>query len=313
MFLGRRLIFGRLELQLTDALILAALFAFSVLGTVFTVDGWAMLIVKNLAVGLLLLGAVLITPRIQNRVLKFFVRVAAITLSYAYLFGAVDKLQLIFHSEWLDYYVLDFEQWVLGVQPTLWIEKFTSPWLTEWMMFSYVVYVPLYPILCGIIYFTRGELPMEEYFFTLGLTNILCDIGFIVFPVASPMYYIKELYTVPLDGYVFTFLGELMRKYLHFAGGSIPSPHAAAATIMWIMAYRYHRPSFYVLAPIVISLYVSTFYGRYHYLTDAIVGILVAVIALALAPVIMRAWDRLVERGTVRTLFTRSRAEKQFS
>ena len=313
MFLGRRLIFGKLELQLTDALILVALFAFSILGAMFAVDGWALLIVKNLAVGFLLLGAVLITPRIQNRVLKFFVRVAAITLSYAYLFGAVDKLQLIFHSEWLDYYVLDFEQWVLGVQPTLWVEKFTTPWLTEWMMFSYVVYVPLYPILCGIIYFTRGELPMEEYFFTLGLTNILCDIGFILFPVASPMYYIKELYTVPLDGYVFTFLGESMRKYLHFAGGSIPSPHAAAATIMWVMAYRYHRPSFYGLAPIVISLYVSTFYGRYHYLTDAIVGVLVAVIALVLAPVLMRAWDRLIGRGTIRTLFARTRVEKPVS
>src|SRR3989304_2781354 len=313
MFLGRRLIFGKLELQLTDALILVALVSFSILGALFLVDNWALLIVKNCAVGLLLLGAVMVTQRIQHRFLRFLVRVAAITLSYAYLFGAVDKLQLIFHSEWLDPYILDFEQWVFGVQPTLWIEKFTTPWLTEWMMFSYVVYVPLYPILCGIIYFTRGELPMEEYFFTLGLTHILCDIGFILFPVASPMYFIKEVYTIPLDGYVFTFLGELMRTYLHFSGGSIPSPHAAAATIMWIMAYRYHRPSFYVLAPIVISLYVSTFYGRYHYLSDAIVGVLVAVIALILAPMIMRAWDRLVERGTVRMLFARTRVEKPLS
>lgn len=306
MFLGRRLIFGKLELQLTDALILTALLSFSLLDLVFLVESWGLLILKNLVVGLLLVGAALITPRIQNRVLRFFVRVAAITLSYAFLFGAVDKLQLIFHSEWLDYYVLDFEQWLFGVQPTLWSQQFTTPWLTEWMMFSYVIYVPLYPILCGIIYFTRGELPMEEYFFTLGLTNILCDVGFILFPVASPMYYIKELYTLPLDGYVFTYLGELMRSYLHFAGGSIPSPHAAAATIMWIMAYRYHRPSFYVMAPVVLSLYVSTFYGRYHYLTDAVVGILVAIVALALAPVFMRAWDRLIERGTIRQLFIRT-------
>ena len=313
MFLGRRIIFGKLELQLTDALVLAALLSFSVLGLLFLVDGWALLILKNFAVGLLLLGAAMVTPRIQHRFWRFLVRVAAITLSYAYLFGAVDKLQLVFHSEWLDYYVLDFEQWIFGFQPTLWAEKFTTPLLTEWMMFSYVVYVPLYPILCGIIYFTRGELPMEEYFFTLGLANILCDIGFILFPVASPMYFIKEVYTVPLDGYVFTFLGELMRKYLHFAGGSIPSPHAAAATIMWIMAYRYHRPSFHVLTPIIISLYVSTFYGRYHYLTDAVVGILVAVLALVLAPKIMRAWDRLVERGTVRMLFARSQVEKPLS
>jgi len=308
MFLGRRFIIGRFELQLTDALVLVALALFSLLAVIFfrVVEGWSTLILKNAGVALAFLGAVYFTPRISQRFWRFLARVAAITLSYAYLFGAVDKLQLILHQEWLDYYVLDLEQYVFGVQPTLWLEQYISPWLTEWMMFSYVIYVPLYPILCGIIYFTRGELPMEEYFFTLGLTNILCDIGFILFPVASPLYFIRELYSVPLDGYLFTHLGEIMRSQLHYAGGSIPSPHAAAATIMWIMAYRYHRLSFHILTPIILSLYVSTFYGRYHYLTDAVVGVLVAFLALAFAPYIMRAWDRLVEKGSLRQMFIRS-------
>lgn len=311
MFLGRRLMLGKLEIQLTDGLVLFTLLFFSLLAAAFfpNVPGWGILIAKNIGVGLLYAATIFLTQRIQHRFLKFFVRVAAVTLSYAYLFGAVDKLQLIFHEEWLDYYILDLEQYLFGVQPTLWLEKYTTPWLTEWMMFSYVIYVPLYPVLCGIIYFTRGELPMEEYFFTLGLTNVLCDIGFILFPVASPLYYIKELYTVPLDGYWFTALGELMRSQLHYAGGSIPSPHAAAATIMWIMAYRYHRPSFWILTPIILTLYVSTFYGRYHYLTDAVVGVATAFLALSLAPKIMRAWDRMVERGTFRLLFARTKTE----
>ena len=311
MFLGRRFIVGKLELQLTDALVLGALAFFSLLALLFfpVVDGWAVLVLKNIAVGIVFLCAVYVTPRISHRFWRFFMRVAAITLSYAYLFGAVDKLQMIAHQEWMDYYVLDLEQYVFGVQPTLWIEKYMTPWLTEWMMFSYVIYVPLYPLLCGIIYFTRGELPMEEYFFTLGLTNILCDIGFILFPVASPLYFIRDIYSVPLDGYVFTYLGELMRSQLHYAGGSIPSPHAAAATIMWIMAYRYHRPSFHVLTPVILSLYVSTFYGRYHYLTDAVVGILVALIALVLAPYFMRGWDRFIEKGSLRRNHFRAKTE----
>ncbi|MEX1140164.1 MAG: phosphatase PAP2 family protein [Bacteroidota bacterium] len=309
MFLGRRLIVGRFELQLTDALVLSALLLFSFLGLVFLVDGWQLLILKNVGVAGLFLGAVHVTPKVRHRVWRFFVRVAAITLSYAYLFGAVAPLQHIVSSEWMDPYVLDLEQYLFGVQPTLWLERFTTPWLTEWMMFSYVIYVPLYPLLCGIIYFTRGELPMEEYFFALGVTNILCDIGFILFPVASPLYFIPEVYSVPLDGYFFTTLGELMRSQLHYAGGSIPSPHAAAATIMWIMAYRYHRLSFHILTPIILSLYVSTFYGRYHYVTDAVVGVLVAFVALAIAPRLMRAWDRLVETGTVGTVLARTKAE----
>jgi membrane-associated phospholipid phosphatase len=290
--------FNGLSLRATDGLILFTLAFFSLLALIFfaRIDGWWILILKNAAAALAFLFLVYVSSRAQQKFLKFFLRVAAVTLAYAYLFGAVDKLQLILHGEWLDAYVLDFEQYVFGVQPTLWLEQFTTPVLTEWMMFAYVIYVPLYPVLCGLIYYRHGDVAMEDYFFTLGLTNILCDIGFILFPVAGPMPTIGEIYSVPLDGYVFTYLGELMRSQLHYVGGTIPSPHCAAATIMWIMAYRYHRPSFYILAPVVLSLYVSTFYGRYHYVTDAVVGVAVAFLALAVVPAVIRAWDRLSHR-----------------
>jgi membrane-associated phospholipid phosphatase len=293
---NKELTIGNIRLKATDGLILATLIFFSILALIFhsSVEGWWLLILKNIGVGIVYTIFNRFSEKATKKFAKFFLRVAAVTLTYAYLFGAVDKLQLIIHGRWMDDYVLDFEQWLFNLQPTLWLEDYISKPLTEWMMFSYVIYVPMYPVLCGIIYYLRGELAMEDYFFTLGFTNILCDIGFILFPVASPMYYIKQLYTVPLDGWIWTYLGELMRKYLHFAGGSIPSPHTAAATIMWIMAYRYHRKSFWIMSPIVISLYFSTFYGRYHYITDAIVGIAVAFLAVGLAPILMKTWDRLV-------------------
>ena len=284
------------RLRATDALILFTLGFFSFLALLFSsrVDGWGLLILKNAGVALGYLLVVYFSQRANTKFLRFFLRVAAVTLTYAYLFGAVDKLQLIIHGHWFDDYVLDAEQYIFGVQPTLWMQHFTTPALTEWLMFAYVIYVPMYPVLCGIIYYVRGEVAMEDYFFTLGLTNILCDIGFILFPVAGPIAAIGNLYTVPLKGYVFTFLGELMRSNLHYVGGTIPSPHAAAATIMWIMAYRYHRPSFYILTPIVLSLYVSTFYARYHYVTDAVVGVAVAFLALALVPMLIKGWDAVV-------------------
>jgi hypothetical protein len=286
------------RLRATDGLILFTLSLFSLLALLFShsVEGWGMLILKNVCVAIGYLIVVSLSQRANTKFLRFFLRVAAVTLTYAYLFGAVDKLQLIIHGHWLDEYVLDGEQYLFGVQPTLWMQHFTTPALTEWMMFAYVIYVPMYPVLCGIIYYLKGDVAMEDYFFTLGFANILCDIGFILFPVAGPIAAIGSLYTVPLNGYVFTFLGELMRSNLHYVGGTIPSPHAAAATIMWIMAYRYHRPSFYVLTPVVLTLYVSTFYARYHYVTDAVVGIAVAFLALAIVPMLIKGWDAIALR-----------------
>ncbi|HAV23092.1 MAG TPA: hypothetical protein DCX46_06300 [Bacteroidetes bacterium] len=298
---SKELKLGPVSLRATDGLILFSLAFFSLLALVFAgrVEDWWWLILKNVVVGVVYVRVIHLSKKVQHRFWSFFLRLAPVVLAYAYLFGAVDKLQLIIHGEWLDDYVLDMEQYMFGLQPTLWLEQFVSKPLTEWMMFSYVIYVPMYPVLCGIIYFLRGDLAMEDYFFTLGFTNILCDIGFILFPVAGPIPHIGQLYTVPLDGYIWTYLGELMRSQLHYVGGTIPSPHCAAATIMWIMAWRYHRTSFWILSPIVISLYVSTFYGRYHYVTDAVVGVAVAFLALRIAPMLMRAWDKLASPRTV--------------
>jgi membrane-associated phospholipid phosphatase len=160
----------------------------------------------------------------------------------------------------------------------------------------------MYPILCAIIYFRSGEEAMENCFFTLGLANILCDLGFILFPVAGPMTALGGHYAVPLDGYFFTLLGEGVRTSLQFPGGSIPSPHCAAATVMWTMAFRHHRRLFWWLLPVVLSLYISTFYGRYHYVSDAVLGIATALIATKLAPVLLRAWSYRRTSASIQTV-----------
>jgi membrane-associated phospholipid phosphatase len=282
------------RLPATDALILATLGLFTALTLLFHqgINGWGPLVLKNLAVGVAYLAFQQSAARTRSKSLKFALRVVPVTLAYGYLFLAVDKLQLIVHGRFLDDVVIRLEAAVFGGQPTLWLQQFTKPAVTEWMMFAYMFYFLMYPILCAIIYFRDGEPAMEDYLFTLGLTNVLCDLGFILFPVAGPTPTLGNRYTVPLTGYLFTWLGEWVRTSLQFPGGSIPSPHCAAATVMWAMAYRYHRRTFWLLLPVVLSLYVSTFYGRYHYVSDAVVGVATALVAVRLAPLLARAWEK---------------------
>ena len=286
--------FRCVPLQATDVIILATLGLFTVLTLGFCqrIDGWNLLVLKNIAVAAAYVFCQQLAARTRSKPLKFALRVVPVTLTYGYLFLAVDKLQLLVHGRFLDDVVLRLEAAVFGVQPTLWLEQFTKPAVTEWMMFAYMFYFPMYPLLCAIIYFRNGEAAMEDYFFTLGLANVLCDLGFILFPVAGPMAAMGGRYSVPLNGYLFTWMGEWVRTGLQFPGGSIPSPHCAAATVMWAMAYRYYRPSFWLLLPLVLSLYVSTFYGRFHYVSDAVTGIATAMVATKLAPVLTRAWAR---------------------
>ena len=290
------------ELRATDGIILLSLTLFSILALAFSasVQGWWLLILENIVAAAGYFVLLYVSSRSSRRFARMIFRVAAVTLACAYLFASVDKLQLVLHGRWFDDYVMDAEQYCFGVQPTLWLQHFTTPFLTEWLMFAYVVCIPLYPVLCGMIYCLQGESAMEDCFFALGLTSVLCNIGFILFPVAGPMASIGDLYSVPLNGYVFTSVGEFVRSHLHYIGGTIPSPHTAAATILWVMAYRYHRPSFYLLMPIVPSLYIATFYLRYHYVTDAVMGVLTAVIAFAIVPFVNRGWNVIAGSLTAR-------------
>ncbi len=222
----------------------------------------------------------------------FLLRLAALLFLFAFLNVAVAPLQLAIHGRWLDDRVLAAEEALFGVQPTVWLQAFVSRPLTEWLMFSYVVYLPLFPIVCLLLRRRKGEVAAVQCLFAMALANFACDLGFVLFPVAGPLPYIGTRYTVPLDGWLFTWIGEALRQHAQFVGGTIPSPHCANATVMWGMAYLHHRPLFRFLTPVVLSLYVSTVYCRYHYVTDAVLGIAVGALAVAVARFRTRRLER---------------------
>jgi membrane-associated phospholipid phosphatase len=293
---------GKFGIRATDGLLLATLALMTLLTVVFhrRVDGWATLTLKNLGAATAYLVLLRLSERSRDRARRFFLRLAGVLFAFSYINLAVEKLQLIIYGRWLDGNVLRLENALFGVQPTLWLQQFISRPLTEWMFFSYVIYLVIYPALGVLIFFRRGEEAGEDYLFALGLSNVVCDLGFLLYPVAGPMFYMGGQYRVPLDGFVWTWLGEQLRSHWQFVGGTIPSPHCANATVMWLMAYRYHRASFWALSPVILSLYLSTVYCRYHYVTDSVAGVAAALLVWAAAPACQRAWDGIVERRAKR-------------
>jgi membrane-associated phospholipid phosphatase len=159
------------------------------------------------------------------------------------------------------------------------------------MMFAYVFYIPLLVITAIVVYKSASEKGLAEYLFVLSLSYIFCYIGFMLFPVASQIYFMPDKYSIPLEGGLFTYFSELLRSNLHFAGGSLPSPHCTAATIILWASYKYNKKIFFVILPSVILLYISTIYGRFHYLMDSITGILTGCFAIIIYPFVNRTID----------------------
>lgn len=220
------------------------------------------------------------------------VHAAAVLTLFSFLFRAVSEFQLVFISEWKDGVLVSWENAMTGTESTRFLERFVSPMLTEWMMFAYVLYMPLLPLIALASYRTGGHAAITEYLLHFSLANVLCYLGFMLFPVAGPLCYSPAEYTTHLDGGIFTWMGEWIRANMHYPGGCLPSPHCAVATVMIVALFRYNRKLLALLLPPLASIYVATVYGRYHYVWDSIAGILVAILVIRLSPVLARLVDR---------------------
>jgi hypothetical protein len=290
----RSVLLAGLPYRLTDVVTLGGLAVLMLLAAVFAgrIERPGLVLGVGLLFIVLYLGSLALLRRIRRSELRFLVRTVMVQLTFLEIYQASNALQLLFFG-WQDDRVLAWEKAIFGVQPVVALQKFTWQPLTDWMLFVYAVYVVLYPLLGAIIFFKHGEEANEDYLFHLGLANLVCAAGFILFPVASPMYWekVKSLLTTPLMSGPFGAAAEWIRLHVHQPGGSIPSPHCVVATVMWFMARKYTKRGFLILTPIMLSLYVSTVYGRFHYVSDAVLGIAAALLVILAAPAIERAWE----------------------
>ena len=239
------------------------------------VDDWTNISVELVFACIIYIVASKLASYFNLDFVSFSIRVIAVFGLYSYLFQAVAPLQHILYDKWFDENLVSLEILLTGNETSVYLQQFVNPTLTEWMMFNYVLYVPLVPTIAFIIYKNAGRINGEEYLFHIAFAYNLCFLGFIIFPVASPLYYYPAMFTTSLDGGIFTTFGEWMRQTQHYAGGSLPSPHTAAGTVVLVTLFRYNRTLFKIFLPLILSLYISTVYGRYHYAWDAIAGILV--------------------------------------
>ncbi len=224
------------------------------------------------------------TRKVTSPALESALEVVSVLGFSSILFEQTLNFQQVLHTGWYDDELIALEMRVFGFEGSTAMQPCVNRALTEWMMFSYVIYFPLLPVVAWMSHLGGGPEQTRRYLCALVLCWLCCYTGFLLYPVASPLFHFPERFTVPLEGGPFTWAGEWGRMNLHKTGGALPSPHCAAATVLLLFAWKYKRWWGIVLTPVILSLYISTVYGRYHYTSDAVTGILTAVLVLALSP-----------------------------
>ncbi len=185
---------------------------------------------------------------------------------------------------------IDFS--IFGVQPTLWMERWIVPGLTDILSLAYLSYYFLPVVLIVVLYLKGRTAELDRSVFVLAFGYYVSFIGYILFPAVGPRYAIAHLYSVPLEGsFITDFVRDTLNALEHNKRDCMPSGHTQIVLIVLYLAHRYERFFFYLFFPIVCALVLSTIYLRYHYVIDLLVGIALAILCMMVGPLLHRWWS----------------------
>lgn len=181
---------------------------------------------------------------------------------------------------------------IFGVEPTLFIERFTSPRVVEWFAFFYYSYFFFIASFIFVMIFTC-EHDERLATFATGLLTIV-GVGHYVYtlvPGYGPYAYLAHDYQAPLQGGVFYFM---VLDTVSKAGPMrdiFPSLHTALPTFLCLFAWR-HYPRVATVATIfAANIILATVVLRWHYAVDVFAGLFLAVSAFMLAPRLVHAYQ----------------------
>jgi len=198
-----------------------------------------------------------------------------ILLMYYSLWGDATLL-LVTHDR--DPALIALDQRLFGFQASLALQGIISPGLTAWMAFAYFFHIINIPLVACFLYLRRDRARFREMMSGLMVVSFLGLMGYLLVPAIGPMYTLRDQYTIPLRQSLWLFDRQVdFMDFARIRRDVFPSLHVAISFVVWLYAYRNSKKLFWIIAPFILSLWVSTLYLRYHYLIDVVAG-------LALAP-----------------------------
>ncbi len=186
---------------------------------------------------------------------------------------------------------MDFN--LFGVYPTVWIEQWVRPWLTDLLYLAYFIYYPFPLFILVYLYRKKQFTALDRSVFILLVVNYGAYITYFFVPAMGPRFYepIMQLQTKTLNG---IFLTVPIRNFIQIFEpnkfDAFPSLHIATSLTTLIIMAKYNKKMFLIFIPLIIGILVAVIYCRFHYVVDVFAGIVWTVIAFTLAGKFYDRW-----------------------
>ncbi|MBN1962525.1 MAG: inositol phosphorylceramide synthase [Deltaproteobacteria bacterium] len=194
---------------------------------------------------------------------------------------------------------------LFGAEPTIWIQKFTNKWLTDYFSFAYMLYFILPLILATTLYLRKHREDFKELMTGVLLVQYFGFLLYIIFPAGPPRFTLAHLYepaklTGALGLYELTH-GAYDSLNSVPAHSSFPSLHCALSLTALLFAWRFRKSFgssilFWIFLPLVVSLWISTVYLRHHWIVDCFAGFILSIILFTPMPWLRKRYTKFRRR-----------------
>ncbi len=283
--------------RISERLIIAYLAFLSVFILIFHgfITSWGYLLLAQVIAGAILIGLVKLQTAYPDQPILQLIRN---WMPLPYILFGYEMINCLINSDRnpgfmmiKDGWLISVDRFLFGCDPTVWLQRITTPWLTELMQMLYTTNYLLPIIMFLILYLKKERIPFQKAAFAITLGYILSYLGYFTIPAIGPRCTIHH--AIPLQG---IFIREQLHRIVYSMESCprdcFPSGHTEIPLITLWLVYRFKRRLFWIYLPIVTGLICSTVYLRYHYVVDVMAGMALAGIVILLAKRVERRGRR---------------------
>ena len=193
--------------------------------------------------------------------------------------------------------LIAFDRWLTGTDPTVFLERFATPVLSDVLTFFYALYY-FHPIVLGTLVLRDDrrrpapERDFSRYAFTMVFVFFVSYVGYFIVPAVGPRFTVTHAGPLP-RGAVSQTIDATLDGLESNKRDCFPSGHTMVVVTVLLEAARRSRKTFWWFLPFAVGLLMATVYGRYHYVADVLAGFALAFVAVPVGNALYRRFSTI--------------------
>jgi membrane-associated phospholipid phosphatase len=183
-----------------------------------------------------------------------------------------------------------------GNSPSLVLAGNPAPTRVEFLSFFYSAFIPyLYlSIFLGLL--GRPPAERDEFVTAFAVLYALAFLGYLFLPARGPVVELAAAFPASLQGGRFHALVLQAIETMGGPHGAFPSLHVGASfLVVWFDLRHRNLLRGLIYVPLVVMIALATIVLRYHWVVDLFAGVILALLANHISPVLLQRWRRPME------------------